>query len=144
MSSEKYLNASQAAKETGVSVVTIRDYLAKGKLPNAKQTPKGKVQVWKIPLSDLSAAGLLDKVSTPSEPEPKERQTPGLKRRIDTLEAELRLTRELLDEVKKDRDFLRGLMPAQLETREAQEKRRFRWFSRNQQPPASPQGGINL
>ncbi len=78
MSSETYFNASQAAKHSGVNVVTIRDYLAKGKLPNAKQVPKGKVKVWQIPLTDLAAAGLLDKVSSASESPSKEIRSSAL------------------------------------------------------------------
>jgi hypothetical protein len=131
MSSETYFNASQAAKHSGVNVVTIRDYLAKGKLPNAKQVPKGKVKVWQIPLTDLAAAGLLDKVSSASESQAKEIRSSALESRISELETELRMTQELLAEVKADRDYLRTRVPAQLETRATQEQRRFSWFKRN-------------
>jgi hypothetical protein len=137
MSSETYFNASEAAERTGKSVVTIRHYLASGKFPNATQRPKGKVKVWQIPLTDLVASGLLDKVSTskqPSQQELTERHTEALLSDIDRLETELRLTKELLaradNELESYRTRERQLFMA-LETRETQEQRRFRWFRRN-------------
>jgi DNA-binding transcriptional MerR regulator len=131
MSSETYFNASQAAKHAGVNVVTIRDYLVKGRLPNARQTPKGKVKVWAIPLTDLVAAGLLDKVSSDSEAQIKEVRSTALQSQISELQARLTLTEQLLAEVRADRDYLRTRVPAQLETRDTQEQRRSWWFGRN-------------
>jgi hypothetical protein len=63
MSTDQLFNIAQAAKATGKSLMTIRAYLeAKpSKLPNAFQTPRGKAKTWNIPLTDLVAAGLLDK-----------------------------------------------------------------------------------
>jgi len=86
--------------------------------------------MWRIPFSDLIAAGLVDKVKSSPEEMADTRAT-ALEITIDNLERELRLTKELLDEVRADRDFLRSRMPAQLETKQAQDQRRFSWFRRN-------------
>lgn len=137
MTSETYFNASQAAKETGKSLPTIRHYLASGKFPNARQRAKGKVQVWEIPLTDLVASGLLDKVSG-SKPttarEMAETRSTALELELDRLETELRLTRELLaradQQVEEYRSRERQFF-AVLETRDTQERRRFSWFRRN-------------
>jgi vacuolar-type H+-ATPase subunit I/STV1 len=142
MSSDTYFNASEAAKQTGKSVVTIRHYLASGKFPNATQTAKGKVQVWRIPLTDLVSAGLLDKVSNPaqalSSQEQRELKETALVSELDRLETELRHTRELLairlTELESYRQREAQLFSA-LETKQTQEQRRFRWFRRN---PATP------
>ncbi len=131
MSSETSFHASQSAKHAGVNVVTIRDYLVKGRLPNARQTTKGKVTVWAIPLTDLVAAGLLDKVSSDSEAQIKEVRSTALQSQISELQARLTLTEQLLAEVRADRDYLRTRVPAQLETRDTQEQRRSWWFGRN-------------
>jgi predicted site-specific integrase-resolvase len=134
MSSDNYFNATQAAKHTGVNVVTIRDYLAKGKLPNAKQVPKGKVKVWQIPLTDLAAAGLLDKVSSASEAQTVEVRSTALESQISELQARLTLTEQLLaradQELEGYRQRERQLF-ATLETRATQEQRRRWWFGRN-------------
>ena len=137
MSSERYLNASEAAELTGKSLPTIRHYLTSGKLPNATQRPKGKVKVWVIPLTDLQAAGLLDKVSgskQPSEAEKSEFRTQALEHQLDLLQTELRLTRELLAERATELERYRQREQQfflTLETRESQERRRFSWFRRN-------------
>jgi len=138
MTSDTYLNASEAAKQTGKSLVTIRHYLNSGKFPNATQTAKGKVQVWRIPLTDLVSAGLMDKVSnSPKQPTPEamaETRATALEVNIDRLESELRHTRELLaradQELESYRQRERQLFLA-LETRETQQQRRFSWFRRN-------------
>jgi len=137
MTSETYFNASQAAKETGKSLPTIRHYLASGKFPNARQRAKGKVQVWEIPLTDLVQAKLLDKVSGAKPVSPQEmaeNRSEALSVELERLETELRLTRELLaradQELENYRTRERQLFMA-LETRETQERRRFSWFRRN-------------
>jgi len=138
MTSETYFNASEAAKQTGKSLPTIRHYLASGKFPNATQTAKGKVQVWQIPLTDLVSAGLMDRVSNsrkqPSETELKELKETALNSEIDRLESELRHTRELLSirltELESYRQREAQLFAA-LETKQTQDQRRFRWFRRN-------------
>lgn len=141
MTSETYLNASQAAQRTGKSVVTIRHYLATNQLPNAKQTDKGKVKIWAIPLTDLVAAGLLDKVSSgskkPSATNSAEQETLALDSRVASLENELKLTRELLARADRELDDYR-LRERQLfsaiETRDTQERRRFGFFRRTVNP----------
>lgn len=147
MSSETYFNATEAARHTGKSVVTIRHYLAAGKFPKATQTAKGKVQVWRIPLTDLVSAGLMDKVSTgskqPSEAELKENKETALISELERLESELRHTKELLavrlSELESYRQRERQLFAA-LETRQTQERRRIRWFRRSaERPPETPQ-----
>lgn len=142
MTSETYLNATQAAQRTGKSLPTIRKYLANGKFPNATQTPKGSVLVWSIPESDLYLAGLMSKVSksTPETVE-KEFRESALFAQIGQLESELRHSRELLAradlELQGYRDRERDQRLA-LETREAQERRRFSWFRRNPQTATQP------
>jgi DNA-binding transcriptional MerR regulator len=142
MTSDTYLNASEAAKQTGKSLVTIRHYLSSGKFPNATQTAKGKVQVWRIPLTDLVSAGLMDKVSNsskqPSETELKENKETALNNEIDRLERELESTREALRvaneriaELREDKAKLFARLPLALETKQAQDQRRFSWFRRN-------------
>jgi hypothetical protein len=134
MSSETYFNASQAARHTGTNVVTVRDYIAKGRLPNAKQVPKGKVLVWKIPLTDLAASGLLDKVSSLSEAEIKVARSAALESQVSELQARLTLTEQLLaradQELEGYRQRERQLF-ATLETKATQEQRRNWWFGRN-------------
>ena len=134
MTSETYLNASQAAEHTGKSVVTIRHYLATKRLPNAKQVPKGKVKVWSIPLTDLVASGLLDRVSAPSEPELAQGRTSALETRIDQLESELRHYKELLARADTELEAYRARerqLFMSIETRGTQERRRFSLFRRD-------------
>jgi DNA-binding transcriptional MerR regulator len=139
MTSETYLNASQAAERTGKSVVTIRHYLATKQLPNASQVAKGKVKVWRIPLTDLIASGLLvDRVSidtkAPSQPELAQGRTDALETQIDQLETALRHSQELLarteQELESYRQRERQLFMA-IETRDTQDRRRFSWFRRS-------------
>ena len=138
MSSETYLNASQASQRTGVSLPTMRKWLAAARFPNATQTAKGKVKVWQIPLTDLVAEGLLDKVSSPSktatDSEKSETRSTALEIDNDRLESELRHTRELLaradQELESYRARERQLFLA-IETRDTQERRRFSLFRRS-------------
>jgi hypothetical protein len=138
MTSDTYLNASEAAKQTGKSLVTIRHYLSSGKFPNATQTAKGKVQVWRIPLTDLVSAGLMDKVSNsskkPSLEVMAENRATDLELTIDRLRGELIHAKELLaradQELESYRQRERQLFLA-LETKQAQDQRRFSWFRRN-------------
>lgn len=133
MSSETYFNASEAAEHTGKSLPTIRHYLNAGKFPNATQTPKGKVKVWKIPLTDLVASGLLDRVSGSKQPTKQEladTHSEALLRDIDRLELELRHARELLARTEQELDTYKQRerqLFAALETRETQDRRRSLW-----------------
>jgi hypothetical protein len=108
MTLETYFNVTQAAKQTNLSVVTIRDYLAKGKLPNATMTLKGKSKLWAIPLTDLAAAGLLDKVSYATEEQAKEAELLALETELRHLKQLLAKESELVAEIRADRDFLRS------------------------------------
>jgi len=127
-----YLNINEAARETGLSIPTIRAKLERGLLPNAHQVPNGKRLLWRIPISDLSF--LLDKVSTPKPTDEAELRVTALEVRIDQLEAELRHTRELLNradtELEGYRTRERQLFNA-LETKQVQDRRRFSWFNRS-------------
>jgi hypothetical protein len=154
MSSETYFNATQAAKHTGKSVVTIRHYLASGKFPKATRIPKGEVQVWRIPLTDLVAAGLMDKVSNsskqPPEAELKENKETALNNEIDRLERDLESTREALRvaneriaELRKDKADLFARLPLAIETRQTQETRLSLWqrlTGSKPQPTPTPPG----
>lgn len=69
MDHKDQLNVAQAAKVCKCSEMTIRKYLGitnppqPSQLPNArKEIVKGK-SVWVIPITDLVAAGLMDKVT---------------------------------------------------------------------------------
>jgi hypothetical protein len=134
MSSDNYFNAAQAATQTGLSVVTIRNHLAKGSFPKAKKIVKGKSKVWAIPLTDLAAAGLLDKVSSASEAQTAEVRSTAQESQISELQARLTLTEQLLaradQELEGYRQRERQLF-ATLETRATQEQRRSWWFGRN-------------
>jgi Helix-turn-helix domain len=55
------LTIAEAARTCGVSVSTIRRYLAAGRFPTAHQQPspiRGQRGLWRIPTQDLLAAGL--------------------------------------------------------------------------------------
>jgi len=138
MSSETYLNASQASQRTGVSLPTMRKWLAAERFPNATQTAKGKVKVWQIPLTDLVAEGLLDKVSSPSktatDSEKSETRVTALETRIDELEAELRHSQELralIEQTLEDHRTRERFNQNSIETRDTQERRRFSLFRRS-------------
>jgi vacuolar-type H+-ATPase subunit I/STV1 len=138
MSSETYLNASQASQRTGVSLPTMRKWLAAERFPNATQTAKGKVKVWQIPLTDLVSEGLLDKVSSPSktatDSEKSETRATALESRIDQLETELKHTEEILAERTQSLEEYRTrerFNQNSIETRDTQERRRFSLFRRS-------------
>jgi DNA-binding transcriptional MerR regulator len=130
MSSDKLLSISEAARATGKSIPTIRNYLDKGKLPNATSKAKGSSKAWLIPLADLVAAGLLDKVSTPSEPAlAPVSEVMELREQVAALKAENSQLRERLDDLKQSRADLIAAYAPQIETSEKQARRRS-WFSR--------------
>lgn len=119
-----YLNISEAAKELGVSIPTIRLKLERKVFPNAHQVKQGKRKTWRIPLSDLIASGELDKVK-PTEPETT--RSEALEVEIDRLNAEISHLRELLARADKEIETYRPIVLNVLETRAAQEKRRSLW-----------------
>lgn len=120
-----YLNINEAAKLTGLSIPTIRLKLERGLLPNASQVTQGQRKFWRIPLSDLISAGLLDKV-TPVEEKAAVRSD-ALEIEIDRLRAELEHTKELLRRADKEIETYRPIVLNVLETRATQEKRRSLW-----------------
>ena len=128
MSSDKLFNISEAARATGKSIPTIHNYLKAGKLPNAVSTPNGKSKTWQIPLTDLVAARLLDRVE--SEPESARNtdqdEIQRLREKVAGFEAKIE---QLEARVQDSKEFLRVLQ-TQLETRETQEARRS-WWNRN-------------
>lgn len=128
MSSDKMFNISEAARATGKSIPTIHNYLKAGKLPNATSQPNGRSKSWQIPLTDLVAARLLDKVeSEPSGARNMEQdETQTLREKVARLEAE---NEQLKERVQDSKEFLRALQ-TQIETRQTQEARRS-WWNRN-------------
>jgi DNA-binding transcriptional MerR regulator len=130
MSSDKLLSISEAARATGKSIPTIRNYLDKGKLPNAKSKPKGSSKAWFIPLADLVAAGLLDKVTSGSEPaQAPVSEVMELREQVAALTAENAQLRERLDDLKQSRADLIAAYAPQIETGQKQAARRS-WFRR--------------
>lgn len=126
MSSDKLFNISEAARATGKSIPTIHNYLKAGKLPNAVSTPNGKSKTWQIPLTDLVAARLLDRVEPEtSSPQPAQDENQLLREKVARLEAE---NEQLKERVQDSKEFLRALQ-TQIETRATQEARRS-WWSR--------------
>lgn len=122
-----YLNINEAAKETGLSIPTIRLKLSRGMLPNAHQVQEGKRQLWRIPFNDLIAAGLVDKVGQKAITD---NYAEGLRRDLESLAKELEATRELLNLTTQTLDEYRERERRifhTLETRETQEKRRSLW-----------------
>lgn len=124
-----YLNINEAAKATNLSIPTIRAKLEKGLLPGASQIQEGKRKLWRIPFTDLIAAGLIDSVKANQEsgfasfPE-------ALQQDIQKLQAELEATRELLRRADLELDSYRQrerYLFASLETRATQEARRSLW-----------------
>ena len=124
-----YLNINEAAKATNLSIPTIRNKLEKGLLPGASQIQEGKRKLWRIPFSDLVAAGLIDSVKANQEsgfasfPE-------ALQQDLNKLQAELEATRELLRRADQELESYRQrerYLFATLETRATQEARRSLW-----------------
>ena len=144
MTTDQVFTISEAARATGKSIPTIHTYLKAGKLPNAQSTPKGKSRSWQIPLTDLVAAGLLDKVATAPEPEPTQAildQLQTARERLALAELELKLIRESLEEYKERELTNKALIKTFtniLETRQTQEARRAWWQLRAKQTKTKP------
>jgi hypothetical protein len=142
MTTDKTFTRAEAIRITGKSAPTIDAYLKNGRLPNATSSMNGKARIWQIPLTDLVAAGLLDKVS--SEPDTTPAQAPGstqdLMNQLQTLtakyalaELELRLTKEALAKSEDQERTSKALIKTFtniLETRQTQEARR-QWWTRS-------------
>ena len=129
-----YLNINEAARLTGLSIPTIRSKLAKGLLPGASQVPEGKRSLWRIPRTDLIAAGLVDKASSDSKATPsggaKADALKDLELKVKELETEIRHTLELHEQTKAELDSYKrreSILFATLETKQVQEQRRTLW-----------------
>jgi hypothetical protein len=135
MSSETFFNLSEAKDVTGLSLPTLRKYLAEGRLPNAKQALKGKVKVWSIPLTDLAAAGLMGSVITEAtalsgtELALAEAEASG--ERLGRLLAENEQLKARLAEYRERILFTERAYQMQLETKQAQEERKLFSFLRS-------------
>jgi uncharacterized protein YlxW (UPF0749 family) len=141
MSSDKLFNISEAARATGKSIPTIHNYLKSGKLPNAVSQPNGKSKTWQIPLTDLVAARLLDKVE--SEPQSardmEQDETQALREEIAALRAKSEQLESRVQEALKRAEFAERAYQNQIETRQTQDNRRTfqgRWFLCNRQVDA--------
>lgn len=144
MTTDQVFTISEAARATGKSIPTIHTYLKAGKLPNATSTPKGKSRSWQIPLTDLVASGLLDKVATAPEPEPTQvllNDLQATKERLALAELELKLIRESLEGYKDREQSNKALIKTFtniLETRQTQEARRAWWQLKAKQAEPKP------
>lgn len=143
MTSETLYNLTQVAELTKLSLPTLRKYLRENRFPNAKQATKGKVLVWAIPLTDLVAAELLDKVAgldnsgQTSGPLSREDRLEALAERAGRLEAELASMRETvevlkdsLEQAKKAAQFAQLVAQSQIETKQVQDNRAQNWLER--------------
>jgi DNA-binding transcriptional MerR regulator len=144
MTTDQVFTISEAARATGKSIPTIHTYLKAGKLPNAQSVPKGKSRSWQIPLTDLVASGLLDKVVSQPEPEPTQAildQLQTARERLALAELELKLIRESLEEYKERELSNKALIKTFtniLETRQTQEARRAWWQLKAKQAEPKP------
>jgi flagellar motility protein MotE (MotC chaperone) len=133
---------SEAVRATGKSAPTIDNYLKAGKLPNAVSIANGRSKTWQIPLTDLVAAGLLKNIetNTASAADNKQDDSELLRERVLRLEAELQVVKidlakaetkseQLEARLKDSKEFFRAFQN-QIETKQAQEARRF-WWNRN-------------
>jgi excisionase family DNA binding protein len=74
------LTITEAARLCGVSVSTIRRYLAAGRFPTARQRPSpipGQRGLWRIPTQDLLAAGLRPRQARLPDQAPKHEPSSG-------------------------------------------------------------------
>jgi hypothetical protein len=133
MDHKDQLNVAQAAKACGVAEMTIRKYLGitnppqPSQLPNArKEIVKGK-SVWVIPITDLVAAGLMDKV-TGSNAKAEATTSPAtealLRQEIDSLKALLAEKDRLIALYDQQLTLANRL---QIETSQVQATRRSFW-----------------
>jgi hypothetical protein len=133
MDHKDQLNVAQAAKACGVAEMTIRKYLGitnppqPSQLPNArKETVKGK-SVWVIPITDLVAAGLMDKVTGSNAKAEATTSEALLRQEIDSLKALLAEKDRLIALYDQQLTLANRL---QIETSQVQEARRRRFWQR--------------
>lgn len=130
MSSETHLNISEAARATGRSIPTIRNYLETKRLPNAKAVKNGERKTWRIPLTDLVAAGLLDNVKPTTASASDSQALAEARELIAALRAENGQLRERLADAQQARADLIAAYAPRIETAQTQAERRRFWFSR--------------
>lgn len=122
---------SEAVRATGKSAPTIDNYLKAGKLPNAISVPNGRSKTWQIPLTDLVAAGLLDKVE--SEPQSarnlEQSEVQSLREKLARFEVKSEQLESRVQDLLKRAEFAERAYQNQLETRQTQESRR-KWWSK--------------
>jgi hypothetical protein len=133
MDHKDQLNVAQAAKACGVAEMTIRKYLGitnppqPSQLPNArKEIVKGK-SVWVIPITDLVAAGLMDKVTGSNAKAEATTSEALLRQEIDSLKALLAEKDRLIALYDQQLTLANRL---QIETSQVQETRRRRFWDR--------------
>jgi phage shock protein A len=131
MSSDNFLNRAEAAKALGKSEPTLDGYLKAGLFPKAKKVKAGKREVWQIPLSDLIASGLMDKVKPELDTASASHrdQLGELREIVAALRAENEQLRERLADLQQARADLIAAYAPQIETAQKQAERR-RWFAR--------------
>lgn len=140
------LNIREASEIAGVSEPTIRKYLGLTKpprpsrLPNARKLvrPGEQVETWAIPLSDLHNAGLMKKSKKPGQVlADSSNQVEQVSEQVAQLIAEnLQLKKDLAGLEQSNQDLranladLRLLLGRSIETSEAQEARKKRFWQR--------------
>ena len=140
------LNIREASEIAGVSEPTIRKYLGLTKpprpsrLPNARKLvrPGEQVETWAIPLSDLHNAGLMKKSKKPGQVvADRSNQVEQVSELFEQLQAEnqqLKLTLAVMEQSNTDLRAnladLRLLLGRSIETSEAQEARKKRFWQR--------------
>jgi DNA-binding transcriptional ArsR family regulator len=125
-----YLNINEASRLTGLSIPTIRSKLSKGLLPGASQVQDGKRSLWRIPLTDLVAAGLVDKVRVRNQLTDQLDRVEGVEADYDRISAELEATKELLrraDQTIEDYRNRERYLFSSIETKSVQDQRRSLW-----------------
>lgn len=134
MTSENFLTLSQAADQAGISKPTLRKWLEAGKIPGATTEAKGNRKDWRIPLTELLAAvDQANRNSPAAKAKAKADRTEALEADYDRLLSELNHAKELLARTERELEDYRQRerqMFLVIETRQAQEQRRFRWFGR--------------
>jgi hypothetical protein len=92
------VSLSELAAATGLSRITIRRYLDAGRFPRAFRDPDaGTPSPWRVPLSDVKAAGLIAVTQGLSQPQTRpgrDDRDPG----AEMLRVELAAARRLADE----------------------------------------------
>jgi len=138
------LTTKEAADACGVHPRTIKRKILDGKFPNAKREGTAKNSPWKIPLGDLTAAGLVTNAQAQSAADQREARrdadwqlTPTPDALIAGLKATLAMKEEIIAGLRTNNEDLRLAMrmlgPATGDKNETENKR-LGWFGRRKQP----------